>query len=79
MTASTAYAARISPGRRRATLIAVTTAMFLASLDGTVVATAMPTVIGDLHAVLPAVVAELRRRKAGAEVSATTAPGHLQD
>jgi EmrB/QacA subfamily drug resistance transporter len=48
-TLSTAYAARISPGRRRTTLVAVTSAMFLASLDGTVVATAMPTIIGDLH------------------------------
>jgi EmrB/QacA subfamily drug resistance transporter len=46
---STEYAARITRGRRRLTLIAVTSAMFLASLDGTVVATAMPTVIGDLH------------------------------
>jgi EmrB/QacA subfamily drug resistance transporter len=49
MSVATAYAARISPGRRRATLVAVTSAMFLASVDGTVVATAMPTVIGDLH------------------------------
>ncbi|HXY95050.1 MAG TPA: MDR family MFS transporter [Acidimicrobiia bacterium] len=49
MSQSTAYAARITPGRRRATLVAVVSAMFLASLDGTVVATAMPTVIGDLH------------------------------
>jgi EmrB/QacA subfamily drug resistance transporter len=48
-TMSTEYAARISPGRRRTTLIAVTSAMFLASLDSTVVATAMPTIIGDLH------------------------------
>jgi EmrB/QacA subfamily drug resistance transporter len=46
---STAYAARISPSRRRLTLTAVVAGMFLASLDGTVVATAMPTVIGDLH------------------------------
>jgi EmrB/QacA subfamily drug resistance transporter len=49
MSMSTAYAARITRGRRRATLVAVVSAMFLASLDGTVVATAMPTVIGDLH------------------------------
>jgi EmrB/QacA subfamily drug resistance transporter len=49
MSLSTAYASRLSPSRRRSTLVAVTAAMFLASLDGTVVATAMPTVIGDLH------------------------------
>jgi EmrB/QacA subfamily drug resistance transporter len=49
MNLSTAYSSRLSPNRRRLTLVAVTTAMFLASLDGTVVATAMPTVIGDLH------------------------------
>ncbi|MEX1008419.1 MAG: MDR family MFS transporter [Acidimicrobiia bacterium] len=49
MSLSTAYAARLSPGRRRLTLVAVTAGMFLAALDGTVVATAMPTVIGDLH------------------------------
>jgi len=48
-TVSTDYATRISRGRRRTTLIAVTSAMFLASLDSTVVATAMPTIIGDLH------------------------------
>jgi electron transfer flavoprotein alpha subunit len=36
-------------------------------------------VIGDLHAVLPAIIAELRRRKEGGAVSATSAPGHLQD
>jgi EmrB/QacA subfamily drug resistance transporter len=46
---STAYAASISPGRRRITLVAVISGLFLASLDGTVVATAMPTVIGDLQ------------------------------
>jgi EmrB/QacA subfamily drug resistance transporter len=46
---STAYASRLSPRRRRLTLAAVVSGMFLASLDGTVVATAMPTVIGDLH------------------------------
>jgi EmrB/QacA subfamily drug resistance transporter len=46
---STAYASRLSPRRRRLTLVAVVSGMFLASLDGTVVATAMPTVIGDLH------------------------------
>ena len=49
MSMSTAYAATISPGRRRITLVAVISGLFLASLDGTVVATAMPTVIGDLH------------------------------
>ncbi len=49
MSLSTAYASRLSPRRRRLTLVAVTAGMFLASLDGTVVATAMPTVIGDLH------------------------------
>ena len=49
MSMSTAYAASISPGRRRITLVAVISGLFLASLDGTVVATAMPTVIGELH------------------------------
>ena len=33
------------------TLVAVIAGMFLASLDGTIVATAMPTVIGDLHGI----------------------------
>lgn len=49
MTVSTAYSARLSPSRRRATLVAVVAAMFLAALDGTVVATAMPTVISELQ------------------------------
>ena len=49
MSMSTAYAASISRGRRRITLVAVISGLFLASLDGTVVATAMPTVIGELH------------------------------
>ena len=30
-------------------MVAVISGLFLASLDGTVVATAMPTIIGDLH------------------------------
>ena len=49
MNTSTAYASRISSGRRVLTMVAVISGLFLASLDGTVVATAMPTIIGDLH------------------------------
>jgi EmrB/QacA subfamily drug resistance transporter len=49
MNTSTAYASRITSGRRVLTMVAVISGLFLASLDGTVVATAMPTIIGDLH------------------------------
>jgi EmrB/QacA subfamily drug resistance transporter len=45
----TDYAARLSPRRLVLTTVAVMSGMFLAALDGTVVATAMPTVILDLH------------------------------
>jgi EmrB/QacA subfamily drug resistance transporter len=47
----TAYAATLSRKRIVLTTIAVMSGMFLASLDGTIVATAMPTVIGDLHGI----------------------------
>jgi EmrB/QacA subfamily drug resistance transporter len=45
----TAYAARLTHKRIVLTTVAVMSGMFLASLDGTIVATAMPTIIGDLH------------------------------
>ena len=48
---ATAYASRLSHRRIILTTIAVISGMFLAALDGTVVATAMPTVIGDLHGI----------------------------
>src|SRR4051812_42794839 len=45
----TEYSARLSHNRIVLTTVAVMSGMFLASLDGTIVATAMPTIIGDLH------------------------------
>jgi len=45
----TEYSARLSRKRIVLTTVAVMSGMFLASLDGTIVATAMPTIIGDLH------------------------------
>ena len=50
-TPTTAFAKRISPRTRTITTIAAVIGMFLATLDGTVVSTAMPTIIGDLHGI----------------------------
>ena len=52
MTANvTAYAAQLSKRRIVLTTIGAIAGMFLAALDSTIVATAMPTVIGDLHGI----------------------------
>jgi len=48
-TRTTAYAARLSRRRIVLTTVGAIAGMFLAALDSTIVATAMPTVIGDLH------------------------------
>ena len=45
----TEYAQRLTRKRVVLTTIAVMSGMFLAALDGTIVATAMPTIIGDLQ------------------------------
>jgi len=45
----TAYAARLSRNRIIVTMVAAMSGMFLASLDSTIVSTAMPTIVGDLH------------------------------
>ncbi len=50
-TAQTEYASRLSRKRVILTTVAVIAAMFLASIDGTIVATAMPTIVGDLHGI----------------------------
>jgi len=47
----TAYAARLTKKRIVLTTVAVIAGMFLASIDGTIVATAMPTIVGDLHGI----------------------------
>jgi EmrB/QacA subfamily drug resistance transporter len=49
--ATTAYASRLSKRRIVLTTAAVISGMFLAALDGTIVATAMPTIVGDLHGI----------------------------
>src|SRR5262245_39371385 len=41
--------ARFDPGRRRAVLVALIMVTALAAFEGTVVSTAMPTIIGELH------------------------------
>jgi MFS family permease len=51
LSAQTAYAARLSRKRVILTTVAVMAAMFLASIDGTIVSTAMPTIVGDLHGI----------------------------
>jgi EmrB/QacA subfamily drug resistance transporter len=51
MTATTAYAAGLSRRRIVLTTVGAVAGMFLAALDSTIVATAMPTVIGDLHGI----------------------------
>jgi EmrB/QacA subfamily drug resistance transporter len=48
---TTAYAAGLSKRRIVLTTIGAIAGMFLAALDSTVVATAMPTVIGELHGI----------------------------
>ena len=47
----TAYAARLTRKRVVITMIAAMSGMFLASLDQTIVSTAMPTIVGDLHGI----------------------------
>ena len=51
MTSTTPYAAQLTKRRIVLTTIGVIAGMFLAALDSTIVATAMPTVIGDLHGI----------------------------
>ncbi|MDQ1430256.1 MAG: hypothetical protein QOF40_858 [Actinomycetota bacterium] len=48
---STPYAARLSRKRIVLTTAAAMSGMFLAALDSTIVATAMPTVVADLHGI----------------------------
>jgi len=47
----TAYAARLTPRRIWITFIASMLGMFLASLDQTIVATAMPKIASDLNSI----------------------------
>jgi len=47
----TEYASRLSRKRVILTTVAVISAMFLASIDGTIVSTAMPTIVGDLRGI----------------------------
>jgi EmrB/QacA subfamily drug resistance transporter len=47
----TAYAARLTRKRIVLTMIAAMSGMFLASLDATIVSTAMPTIVGDLRGI----------------------------
>jgi len=49
--AVTDYATRLSRKRVILTTAAVISAMFLASIDGTIVSTAMPTIVGDLQGI----------------------------
>jgi EmrB/QacA subfamily drug resistance transporter len=49
--AVTEYAARLSKKRVVLTTAAVISGMFLASVDGTIVSTAMPTIVGDLDGI----------------------------
>ena len=51
MTTATAYAAGLSRRRIVLTTVGAIAGMFLAALDSTIVATAMPTVIADLHGI----------------------------
>jgi EmrB/QacA subfamily drug resistance transporter len=51
MSTSTAYAAQLSKRRIYLTTAGAISGMFLAALDSTIVATAMPTIIGDLHGI----------------------------
>jgi EmrB/QacA subfamily drug resistance transporter len=45
----TAYASRLTRKRVILTTAAVMAGMFLAAIDGTIVSTALPTIVGDLH------------------------------
>jgi len=47
----TPYAARLTRKRVWLTTAAVMTAMFMAALEGTIVSTAMPTIVGELHGI----------------------------
>jgi EmrB/QacA subfamily drug resistance transporter len=47
----TAYAARLTHKRIILTTVAVIAGMFLASIDGTIVSTALPTIVGDLRGI----------------------------
>jgi EmrB/QacA subfamily drug resistance transporter len=47
----TAYAARLTRKRIAITTVAAMSGMFLASLDSTIVSTAMPTIVADLHGI----------------------------
>lgn len=47
----TAYAARLTRKRIVLTMVAAMSGMFLASLDATIVSTAMPTIVGELRGV----------------------------
>ena len=47
----TAYATRLTRRRIVLTMVAAMSGMFLASLDATIVSTAMPTIVGDLRGV----------------------------
>jgi EmrB/QacA subfamily drug resistance transporter len=49
--AITQYASRLTRKRVILTTVAVIAGMFLASVDGTIVSTAMPTIVGDLHGI----------------------------
>ena len=51
MSATTAYAAQLTKRRIVLTMVGAIAGMFLAALDSTIVATAMPTIIGDLHGI----------------------------
>ena len=48
---TTAYAAGLSRRRIVLTTVGAVAGMFLAALDSTIVATALPTVIADLHGI----------------------------
>ncbi len=47
----TAYAARLTKKRVVLTTVAVLAGMFLAAIDGTIVSTALPTIVGDLRGI----------------------------
>ena len=46
--AAASLASSMSPRQLRVVLVAVMTGMFLGAIDGTIVATALPTIVGDL-------------------------------
>ena len=51
MSTTTAYAAQLTRRRIVLTTVGAIAGMFLAALDSTIVATAMPTIVGDLHGI----------------------------